>query len=94
MGNLLRAFFSRMRWIFCLFADDTVPYTRFYSFEYLQLRVFVVLSLCFSSFSLLFVCVLLQIRYKTNEPVWEEAFTFLIHNPKTQELEVEVWIIR
>uniref|UniRef100_A0A671Z288 Extended synaptotagmin 2 n=1 Tax=Sparus aurata TaxID=8175 RepID=A0A671Z288_SPAAU len=83
-------FLGRMRWIFCLFADDTVPYTRFYSFEYLQLRVFVVLSLCFSSFSLLFVCVLLQIRYKTNEPVWEEAFTFLIHNPKTQELEVEV----
>ncbi|XP_039671239.1 extended synaptotagmin-2-like [Perca fluviatilis] len=30
-------------------------------------------------------------RYKTNEPVWEEAFTFLIHNPKSQELEVEVW---
>uniref|UniRef100_A0A8C2BF58 Extended synaptotagmin-like protein 2a n=1 Tax=Cyprinus carpio TaxID=7962 RepID=A0A8C2BF58_CYPCA len=30
------------------------------------------------------------IRYKTNEPVWEEAFTFLIHNPKCQELEVEV----
>ncbi|XP_074544159.1 extended synaptotagmin-2 isoform X2 [Halichoeres trimaculatus] len=29
-------------------------------------------------------------RYKTNEPVWEEAFTFLIHNPKSQELEVEV----
>uniref|UniRef100_A0A7N8WHZ3 Extended synaptotagmin-like protein 2a n=1 Tax=Mastacembelus armatus TaxID=205130 RepID=A0A7N8WHZ3_9TELE len=29
-------------------------------------------------------------KYKTNEPVWEEAFTFLIHNPKTQELEVEV----
>ncbi|CAJ1072987.1 extended synaptotagmin-2-A isoform X1 [Xyrichtys novacula] len=29
-------------------------------------------------------------RYKTNEPVWEEAFTFFIHNPKTQELEVEV----
>ncbi|XP_023281962.1 extended synaptotagmin-2-like isoform X4 [Seriola lalandi dorsalis] len=29
-------------------------------------------------------------RFKTNEPVWEEAFTFLIHNPKTQELEVEV----
>ncbi|XP_028282802.1 extended synaptotagmin-2 isoform X2 [Parambassis ranga] len=29
-------------------------------------------------------------RYKTNEPVWEEAFTFLVHNPKTQELEVEV----
>ncbi|XP_056148665.1 extended synaptotagmin-2-like isoform X2 [Lampris incognitus] len=31
-----------------------------------------------------------KIRYKTNEPVWEEAFTFLIHNPKSQELEVEV----
>nr|XP_046263667.1 extended synaptotagmin-2-like isoform X2 [Scatophagus argus] len=29
-------------------------------------------------------------RYKTNEPVWEESFTFLIHNPKNQELEVEV----
>ncbi|KAJ8378875.1 hypothetical protein AAFF_G00233770 [Aldrovandia affinis] len=29
-------------------------------------------------------------RYKTNEPVWEEAFTFLIHNPHSQELEVEV----
>lgn len=35
-------------------------------------------------------CVLLQTRYKTKEPVWEEAFTFLIHNPKSQELEVEV----
>ncbi|XP_041751949.1 extended synaptotagmin-2 isoform X2 [Coregonus clupeaformis] len=29
-------------------------------------------------------------RYKTNEPVWEEVFTFLIHNPKCQELEAEV----
>ncbi|XP_069031510.1 extended synaptotagmin-2 isoform X2 [Embiotoca jacksoni] len=29
-------------------------------------------------------------KYKTNEPVWEETFTFLIHNPKIQELEVEV----
>ncbi|XP_057189431.1 extended synaptotagmin-2 isoform X2 [Triplophysa rosa] len=29
-------------------------------------------------------------RYKTTEPVWEEAFTFLIHNPKSQDLEVEV----
>ncbi|TRY66346.1 hypothetical protein DNTS_024336 [Danionella cerebrum] len=29
-------------------------------------------------------------RFKTNEPVWEEAFTFLIHNPKFQDLEVEV----
>uniref|UniRef100_A0A8C5BMS3 Extended synaptotagmin-like protein 2a n=1 Tax=Gadus morhua TaxID=8049 RepID=A0A8C5BMS3_GADMO len=31
-----------------------------------------------------------KIRYKTNSPVWEEAFTFLIHNPRAQELEVEV----
>ncbi|KAM9323434.1 extended synaptotagmin-2-A isoform 1-T1 [Pholidichthys leucotaenia] len=31
-----------------------------------------------------------KIRYKTCEPVWEECFTFLIHNPKVQELEVEV----
>ncbi|XP_055277638.1 extended synaptotagmin-2 isoform X4 [Moschus berezovskii] len=31
-----------------------------------------------------------KIRYKTNEPVWEENFTFFIHNPKRQELEVEV----
>ncbi|XP_060939896.1 extended synaptotagmin-2 [Limanda limanda] len=29
-------------------------------------------------------------RYKTNEPVWEESFTFLIHNPRNQQLEVEV----
>ncbi|KAL7851371.1 hypothetical protein AOLI_G00217270 [Acnodon oligacanthus] len=29
-------------------------------------------------------------RYKTNEPIWEETFTFLIHNPRSQELEVEV----
>ncbi|XP_069367646.1 extended synaptotagmin-2-like isoform X4 [Paralichthys olivaceus] len=29
-------------------------------------------------------------RYKTNEPVWEEAFTFLIHNPRSQELKVEL----
>ncbi|XP_041848463.1 extended synaptotagmin-2-like isoform X2 [Melanotaenia boesemani] len=29
-------------------------------------------------------------RYKTNNPVWEEHFTFLIHNPNIQELEVEV----
>ena len=33
---------------------------------------------------------LFQIRYKTNEPVWEENFTFFIHNPKRPELEVEV----
>ncbi|XP_027686725.2 extended synaptotagmin-2 isoform X2 [Chelonia mydas] len=31
-----------------------------------------------------------KIRYKTNEPVWEEHFTFFIHNPKRQDLEVEV----
>uniref|UniRef100_A0A4W5PIR5 Extended synaptotagmin 2 n=1 Tax=Hucho hucho TaxID=62062 RepID=A0A4W5PIR5_9TELE len=31
-----------------------------------------------------------QTRYKTNEPVWEEAFPFLIHNPKLQELKIEV----
>ncbi|KAI1889175.1 hypothetical protein AGOR_G00176370 [Albula goreensis] len=31
-----------------------------------------------------------KIRYKTSEPLWEEAFSFLIHNPKNQELEVEV----
>ncbi|XP_065122468.1 extended synaptotagmin-2 isoform X3 [Paramisgurnus dabryanus] len=29
-------------------------------------------------------------RFKTTEPVWEEAHTFLIHNPKSQDLEVEV----
>ncbi|XP_061653152.1 extended synaptotagmin-2-like [Phyllopteryx taeniolatus] len=29
-------------------------------------------------------------RYKTNEPVWEEAFSFLVHNPRSQDLEVEV----
>ncbi|CAK7295839.1 extended synaptotagmin-2 isoform X6 [Vulpes vulpes] len=31
-----------------------------------------------------------KIRYKTNEPVWEENFTFFIHNPKRQNLQVEV----
>ncbi|XP_038573212.1 extended synaptotagmin-2-like isoform X2 [Micropterus salmoides] len=31
-----------------------------------------------------------KVRYKSNEPVWEETFTFLIHNPKSQELKVEV----
>nr|XP_057934610.1 extended synaptotagmin-2-like isoform X1 [Doryrhamphus excisus]XP_057934618.1 extended synaptotagmin-2-like isoform X1 [Doryrhamphus excisus] len=29
-------------------------------------------------------------RYKTHEPVWEEAFSFLIHNPRSQDLEIEV----
>ncbi|XP_010584042.1 PREDICTED: extended synaptotagmin-2 isoform X3 [Haliaeetus leucocephalus] len=31
-----------------------------------------------------------KIRYKTNEPVWEENFTFFVHNPKRQDLEVEM----
>ncbi|XP_076060219.1 extended synaptotagmin-like protein 2 isoform X3 [Oratosquilla oratoria] len=29
-------------------------------------------------------------RLRTNDPVWEEGFTFLVRNPKTQELKVEV----
>uniref|UniRef100_A0A6Q2YQM1 Extended synaptotagmin-like protein 2b n=1 Tax=Esox lucius TaxID=8010 RepID=A0A6Q2YQM1_ESOLU len=31
-----------------------------------------------------------KIRHKANEPIWEEAFSFLVHNPRRQELEVEV----
>ncbi|XP_078519402.1 extended synaptotagmin-2 isoform X3 [Lissotriton helveticus] len=31
-----------------------------------------------------------KIQYKTTEPVWEETFTFFIHNPKRQELEILV----
>ncbi|XP_069067266.1 extended synaptotagmin-2 isoform X1 [Pleurodeles waltl] len=31
-----------------------------------------------------------KIQYKTTEPVWEETFTFFIHNPKRQELEIQV----
>uniref|UniRef100_A0A8B9R6M7 Extended synaptotagmin-like protein 2b n=1 Tax=Astyanax mexicanus TaxID=7994 RepID=A0A8B9R6M7_ASTMX len=31
-----------------------------------------------------------KVRYKTCEPLWEEAFTFLVNNPRTQELQVEV----
>uniref|UniRef100_A0A667Y329 Extended synaptotagmin 2 n=1 Tax=Myripristis murdjan TaxID=586833 RepID=A0A667Y329_9TELE len=30
------------------------------------------------------------IRFKTSEPLWEEAFSFLVHNPRRQELELEV----
>ncbi|XP_067864139.1 extended synaptotagmin-2-A-like isoform X2 [Heptranchias perlo] len=30
-----------------------------------------------------------KIRYRTTEPVWEEAFTFRIHNPQTVDLDVE-----
>lgn len=32
-----------------------------------------------------------QIRYKTSEPVWEENFTFFVHNPKRQDLDIEVF---
>ncbi|XP_072910967.1 extended synaptotagmin-2 isoform X1 [Hemitrygon akajei] len=31
-----------------------------------------------------------KIRYRTTEPVWEEAFTFRIHNPQIVDLDVEV----
>uniref|UniRef100_A0A8C1F4K3 Extended synaptotagmin 2 n=1 Tax=Cyprinus carpio carpio TaxID=630221 RepID=A0A8C1F4K3_CYPCA len=31
-----------------------------------------------------------KVRYKTSEPLWEETFHFLINNPHTQELEIEV----
>ncbi|KAJ3611722.1 hypothetical protein NHX12_021736 [Muraenolepis orangiensis] len=31
-----------------------------------------------------------KVRYKTREPLWEEAFSFLVHDPRRQELEVEV----
>ncbi|XP_056155208.1 extended synaptotagmin-2-A [Lampris incognitus] len=31
-----------------------------------------------------------KVRFKTREPLWEEAFSFLVHNPRRQELEVEV----
>ncbi|XP_058482791.1 extended synaptotagmin-2 isoform X1 [Solea solea] len=31
-----------------------------------------------------------KIRFKTKEPLWEDCFSFLIHNPRRQELEVEV----
>lgn len=31
-----------------------------------------------------------KVRYKTREPLWEDCFSFLVHNPKRQELEVEV----
>uniref|UniRef100_A0A671MF23 Extended synaptotagmin-2-like n=1 Tax=Sinocyclocheilus anshuiensis TaxID=1608454 RepID=A0A671MF23_9TELE len=31
-----------------------------------------------------------KVRFKTSEPLWEEAFHFLINNPRTQELEIEV----
>uniref|UniRef100_A0A3Q2PL34 Extended synaptotagmin 2 n=1 Tax=Fundulus heteroclitus TaxID=8078 RepID=A0A3Q2PL34_FUNHE len=31
-----------------------------------------------------------KVRYKTREPLWEDCFPFLIHNPTRQDLEVEV----
>nr|XP_046227331.1 extended synaptotagmin-2 isoform X2 [Scatophagus argus] len=31
-----------------------------------------------------------KIRYKTKEPLWEDCFSFLVHNPRRQEIEVEV----
>ncbi|XP_078281068.1 extended synaptotagmin-2-like isoform X2 [Rhinoraja longicauda] len=31
-----------------------------------------------------------KIRYRTTDPVWEEAITFRIHNPQTVDLDIEV----
>uniref|UniRef100_A0A8C9YSJ3 Extended synaptotagmin 2 n=1 Tax=Sander lucioperca TaxID=283035 RepID=A0A8C9YSJ3_SANLU len=31
-----------------------------------------------------------KIRYKNKEPLWEECFSFFVHNPRRQELELEV----
>ncbi|XP_066441449.1 extended synaptotagmin-2 isoform X3 [Eleutherodactylus coqui] len=31
-----------------------------------------------------------KVKHKTVEPVWEQTFTFFVHNPKRQTLEVEV----
>lgn len=31
-----------------------------------------------------------KIRFKSKEPLWEDCFSFLVHNPRRQELEVEV----
>ncbi|XP_070842573.1 extended synaptotagmin-2-A isoform X1 [Chaetodon trifascialis] len=31
-----------------------------------------------------------KIRFKTKEPLWEDCFSFLVHNPRRQDLEVEV----
>ncbi|KAM4718202.1 extended synaptotagmin-2 isoform 3-T3 [Anableps anableps] len=31
-----------------------------------------------------------KVRYKTREPLWEDCFSFLVHNPTRQELEVEI----
>ncbi|XP_032360000.1 extended synaptotagmin-2 isoform X4 [Etheostoma spectabile] len=31
-----------------------------------------------------------KVRYKNKEPLWEECFSFFVHNPRRQELELEV----
>ncbi|XP_040290130.1 extended synaptotagmin-2 isoform X1 [Bufo bufo] len=31
-----------------------------------------------------------KVKHKTIEPIWEQTFTFFVHNPKRQNLEVEV----
>ncbi|XP_073437712.1 extended synaptotagmin-2 isoform X2 [Dendrobates tinctorius] len=31
-----------------------------------------------------------KVKYKTVEPVWEQTFTFYVHNPKRQDLDIEV----
>ncbi|XP_035516831.1 extended synaptotagmin-2-A isoform X2 [Morone saxatilis] len=31
-----------------------------------------------------------KIRFKTKEPLWEDCFSFLVHNPRRQELEVQI----
>lgn len=31
-----------------------------------------------------------KIRFKSKDPLWEDCFSFLVHNPRRQELEVEV----
>ncbi|XP_056375527.1 extended synaptotagmin-2 isoform X2 [Hyla sarda] len=31
-----------------------------------------------------------KVKHKTIEPVWEQTFTFFVHNPKRQDLEIEV----
>ncbi|XP_037613034.1 extended synaptotagmin-2-A isoform X2 [Sebastes umbrosus] len=31
-----------------------------------------------------------KIRYKTKEPLWEDCFSFFVHNPRRQELELQV----
>lgn len=36
----------------------------------------------------------LKIRYKTKEPLWEDCLSFLVHNPRRQELELEVLLHR